>query len=144
MNNETNNNKTTKTVNINVPSALKTKEERMSAFVGCLRIASCEGELTEKDLGQLDRICSYIGLAVDEVEQCLGQPETVEFVVPDSKAACLDTVMCLISMIIENGKINSVEQAKMLHAACQSYGVSDDECGSLIDQLAQEERNQVA
>jgi len=123
----------------------KTKEERMSAFMGCWHMAMCEGDLTEKDREKFSRIVDYIGLTEEELTQCLEHPNTVEFVVPDNPRACQSVILCLISMAMEDGKISSVKQALMLDSACKSYGVSDVQCSSLIQQHAAEEaKNQVA
>ena len=124
---------------------VSTKEERMSVFMGCWQMATCEGDLTAKDKEQLARVMHHIDLSEEELTQFMDQPETVAFVVPDNKAGCQHSVKCLISIALENGKINSAKQGMMLHAACASYGISDDECSALIDQLAQEEaQNQIA
>ncbi len=120
-------------------SIFNTKEEKMSAFVGCLKMAECEGGITEKDHIKLSNITDYIGLTEDELTQCLEQPETIQFVVPSTPAGCQGSVMCLIAVAMENGKISSPKQALMLHAACNSYGVSDEQCSGFIQELAASE-----
>ena len=123
----------------------KTKEERMSAFMGCWQMAMCEGDLTEKDREKFSRVVDYIGLTEEELTQCLEHPDTVEFLVPNNPKACQSVILCLIFMAMEDGKIGSVKQALMLDAACNSYGVSDVQCSSLIQQHAAEEtQNQAA
>ena len=124
----------------------KTNEERLSAFMGCWQMAICDGDLTDRDKEQLARVIDAIGIPDTGVSQCLEHPETVSFVVPDNKQACLYTVKCLISVALdETGKISSVNKAKMLVAACESYGITDAECSELIEQLVRESAsNQVS
>ena len=58
-------------------SIFNTKEEKTSAFVGCLKMTECEGGVTENEHIKLSNIIGYIGLTEYELTQCVQQPEAI-------------------------------------------------------------------
>ena len=87
----------------------RSKKEKLSHLKNLVVVMLADGKISKSELGGIAAVMSREGLTEDDLHRCMENPESIDFVIPDSEEKKLQYIHDMVLLMMIDGHIDDDE-----------------------------------